>query len=69
MTICTYYGKNGGRQMIRLYRSFLVVVILIAIGWGVWYCVSNYNNKPSNIDGTLVYEIKECPYVATKYLY
>ena len=61
--------KNGGREMIRLYRSFLVVVILIAIGWGVWYCVSNYNNQPSNIDGTLVYEIKECPYVATKYLY
>ena len=55
--------------MIRLYRSFLVVVILIAIGWGVWYCVSNYNNQPSNIDGTLVYEIKECPYVATNYLY
>lgn len=38
----------------RLYKSFLVVVILIAIGWGVWYCVSNYNNTPSNIDGTLV---------------
>lgn len=69
MTICTYYGKNGGGKMIRLYRSFLVVVILIAIGWGVWYCISNYNDQPSNIDGTLVYEIKECPYDATNYLY
>lgn len=55
--------------MIRLYRSFLVVVILIAIGWGVWYCITNYNDQSSNIDGTLVYEIKECPHVATKYLY
>ena len=61
--------KTEVERMIRLYRSFLVVVILIAIGWGVWYCVSNYNNQPSNIDGTLVYEIKECPYVATNYLY
>lgn len=40
----------------RLYKSFLVLVIVIAIGWGVWYCVSSYQEQPSNIDGTLVYE-------------
>ena len=61
--------KNGGNKQMRLYKSFLVVVLLVAIGWGVWYCISNYNDKPSEIDGTLVYEIKECPYVATNNLY
>lgn len=53
----------------RLYRSFLIVVIFIAIGWGIWYCISNYNDEPSKIDGTLVQEIKECSYVATNHIY
>ena len=61
--------KNGGRKSMRVYRGLLVLVILIAIGWGIWYCVSNYNDQPSNIDGTLVYEIKECPYVTTNDIY
>ena len=39
----------------RLYKSFLVLVIVIAIGWGLWYCVSNYEENSSNIDGTLVW--------------
>lgn len=53
----------------RLYKSFLVLVIVIAIGWGVWYCVSSYQEQPSNIDGTLVYEnvyfVKEHGYDTT----
>lgn len=39
----------------RLYKSFLVVCLIAAIGFGIWYCVSVYLEESSGPDGTLVY--------------
>lgn len=38
----------------RMYRCFLVVLMLAAIGFGVWYCTYTYNEQRSNENGTLV---------------
>lgn len=44
--------------MERIYKSILVLAILVAIGWGVWYCVSAYHGEPIIKDGTLVWEMR-----------
>ena len=40
----------------RMYRCFLVVLMIAAIGFGVWYCTYTYNEQRSVKDGTLVLE-------------
>ncbi len=42
--------------MMKIYRSFLVVLIIVAIGFGVWYCVSSYQEQQTIKDGTLVFD-------------
>jgi len=38
----------------RIYRCFLVVLMIAAIGFGVWYCTNFYAEQRSIEDGTLV---------------
>jgi len=38
----------------RIYRCVLVVLMVAAIGFGVWYCTHSYNEQRSMEDGTLV---------------
>lgn len=38
----------------RMYRCFLIVLMLAAIGFGVWYCTYAYNEQRSTEDGTLI---------------
>lgn len=45
--------ENGGGDM-RIYRCFLVGLIIAAIGFGVWY-YSYSSNHHSTKDGTLVF--------------
>ena len=40
----------------RMYRCVLVVLMIAAIGFGVWYCSYTYNEQRSIEDGTLVYD-------------
>lgn len=40
--------------MVRIYRYFLVVVLILLISWGVWYVVSNYDKESDYEDGVLV---------------
>ena len=46
--------KNGGGDM-RIYRCFLVVLIIVAISFGVWYYTFTNNQHRSTKDGTLVF--------------
>lgn len=39
----------------RIYRCFLVGLIIAAIGFGVWYYTYSSNNHRSTKDGTLVF--------------
>ncbi len=39
----------------RLYRCFLVVLLIMVIGFGVWYCVSVFDEEKTSMDGTLVF--------------
>jgi len=39
----------------RMYRCFIVVLMIAAIGFGVWYCTYTYNEQRSVKDGTLVF--------------
>lgn len=41
--------------MIRMYRCFIAVLMIAAIGFGVWYCVNTRDEQRSIKDGTLVY--------------
>lgn len=46
--------------MIRIYRCIIAVLMIAAIGFGVWYCVYTYDEQNSIKDGTLVFgEVKE----------
>lgn len=45
--------------MIRIYRCFIVVLMILAIGFGVWYCVNTSDEQRSIKDGTLVLHEKE----------
>ncbi|MBQ6811653.1 MAG: hypothetical protein IJP06_00930 [Agathobacter sp.] len=38
----------------RIYRCFIVVLMIVAIGFGVWYCTNFYAEQRSVKDGTLV---------------
>jgi len=38
----------------RMYRCFLVVLMVAAIGFGIWYCTNFYPEQRSVKDGTLV---------------
>ena len=40
--------------MIRMYRCLIVVLMIAAIGFGVWYCVNTTDEQRSIKDGTLV---------------
>jgi len=39
----------------RIYRCFLVVLIIVAISFGVWYYTFTNNQHRSTKDGTLVF--------------
>lgn len=39
----------------RLYRCILVILIVAAIGFGVWYCTYSISEQRSIKDGTLVF--------------
>ena len=39
----------------RMYRCFILVLMLAAIGFGVWYCTNFYAEQRSIKDGTLVW--------------
>ena len=45
--------------MIRIYRCFIVVLMIVAIGFGVWYCVNTSGEQRSIKEGTLVLHEKE----------
>ena len=38
----------------KVYRVVLVIILVIAIVWGVWYCISAYNEQSSSEKGMLV---------------
>ena len=40
----------------RVYKMILVLIIAAAFIFGVWYCVTAYNEQRSTDKGTLVYE-------------
>lgn len=40
----------------KVYRIVLVLILVAAIGCGIWYCVYTYNEQRSNKDGLLVWE-------------
>lgn len=40
----------------RVYRIVLVVILVVAIGCGIWYCLSAYNEQRSDRDGLLVFD-------------
>lgn len=40
----------------RAYKMFLVLILIVAFVFGVWYCVTAYNEQRSTEKGTLVYE-------------
>lgn len=42
--------------MMRIYRVVLMIFLVMAIGFGVWYCVYSYDEQRSTKDGTLVLE-------------
>lgn len=39
----------------RIYRCILVILMVAAIGFGVWYCTYSINEQRSIKDGTLVF--------------
>ena len=45
--------------MIRMYRYFIAALMVIAIGFGVWYCINTVNEQRSIKDGTLILQEKE----------
>lgn len=56
--------------MIRIYRYFIVVLMIVAIGFGVWYCTNMQSEQRSIKDGTLVlYEKGDNWNVEDLYLY
>lgn len=56
--------------MIRMYRCFIVALMIAAIGFGIWYCVNSMDEQRSTKDGTLVlYEKEDEGYVTDLYLY
>ena len=44
----------------RMYRCFLIVLMLAVIGFGVWYCTYTYNEQRSIKDGTLIWREEVC---------
>ena len=42
--------------MIRVYRWFIGSLMVLAIVFGIWYVVSNYDEESSVQKGTLVWE-------------
>jgi len=42
--------------MIRMYRWFIGSLMVLAIAFGIWYVVSNFDEQSSVQDGTLVWE-------------
>ena len=40
----------------KVYRIVLAVILVFIIGFGVWYCISTYNEQRSNKDGLLVWD-------------
>lgn len=40
----------------KVYRFVLALVLVVAIGFGVWYVISAYNEQRSSKDGLLVQE-------------
>lgn len=46
--------ENGGWEMIRMYRCVIIVLMIAAIGFGVWYCINTTDEQRSIKDGTLV---------------
>lgn len=46
----------------KLYKGILAAVIVLAIGFGIWYCVSAYYHRSSNDRGLLVqqWEVETC---------
>lgn len=40
----------------RVYRILLAVILTVAIGFGVWYCILMYNDNTSEKDGLLVFD-------------
>ncbi len=44
-------------KSIRIYRICLVVLLLVIIGGGIWYCYESMEAKNVPEDGTLVQEM------------
>lgn len=42
--------------MIRIYRCILAILMVLFIGFGVWYVTINLDEQRSNKRGTLVFE-------------
>lgn len=40
----------------RVYKMILVLILICAFVFGVWYCFTAYNEQRSTEKGTLVYE-------------
>ena len=38
----------------KVYRGFLIIVLIAVVMFGVWYCWSVYDKQQTIIDGTLV---------------
>lgn len=49
----------------KVYRIILTIVLVAVIAFGVWYCLSAYNERSSSEKGLLVEE----KYHANNYLY
>ena len=50
--------KNGKarKELMRVYKLILVLIIAAAFIFGVWYCYTTYNEQRSTDRGMLVYE-------------
>ena len=40
----------------KIYRFILAVILVLAIGVGIWYCISAYNEERTDEEGLLVWE-------------
>ncbi len=40
----------------KVYRTILAIILVAVVGFGIWYCVSVYNEQRSDKDGLLVWE-------------
>ena len=55
----TYLKVKGGDAMksLKIYRICLVLLLVMIIGGGLWYCYESFQAKEVPQDGTLVREL------------